>query len=101
MIADTLRRAAAAVRERGLAKGRYQDAENRVCTFGALALACFGDVRTFAAESGEVESIAAEVAREAGVPIYRLSEWNDAPERTADEVIAALEAAAARLEATT
>lgn len=94
MSAETLREAAAIVRERGWTQGAYVDDDGRVCIEGAICEALGGPrpaVVPFAPFVDADEELRAVIGYVSPV------EWNDAPERTADEVIAALEAAAARL----
>lgn len=106
MSAETLRKAAQVLRERGLAKGYYRDESGCVCIKGALRIAHGGDVglpETFDDYVADLMVVARGVipgtVNVGGFAHDAITVWNDEPERTAEEVIAALEAAAARLDA--
>ena len=85
---QTLLRAAEIIRERGLYKGDYGTPGEPRCVLGALREAA-GDETGFATEEA-ASCLMSHLGREALCP----SLWNDAPERTADDVVAALQAAA-------
>lgn len=92
--------AADLVRVRGLAKGMQQAPDGSVCLHGALSIAIsrtpYADGSTYCDASLAVVA----VLRRRGVPYYQPTHitgaavWNNAPERTAEEVIEVLEAAA-------
>ena len=82
------RDAAKLIRERGHAKGNYESNDGRLCLVGALCYAGIGSDSSRIYEA--IEGVS-------GVPSP--ATWNDAPERTPAEVIAALEKAASKLEA--
>jgi putative intracellular protease/amidase len=94
-VADVLDRAADVIAERGHCKGDYEGPDGSVCAIGALLVAIAGgpadplNARQFhtymSARDWASDVVGNAVAR-----------WNDAPERTADEVIAALREAARR-----
>lgn len=106
-IVRTLRRAADEIRRRGLTKGRQCDVDGRVCLHGAIAVAVGGRMDR---KNGYVSRDSYQqqaLYREAGAvalhylnthlkadQLFGCAEWNNAPERTAAEVIAALEGAA-------
>ncbi len=95
---ERLRAAARIVRERGLAVAQFEDARGRVCTAGALRIASWGSV-CFSPGSSAAEYLEDREALGAVVDISAgVFEWNDHPDRTAEEVAAAFEAAADRLE---
>lgn len=95
MSAATLRKAAAVVRERGLAKGTLEDSDGRVCGFGAVHVALTGaaGLCTTFRECGKAD------AAFRGVTGRGLNFFSDDPSVTAEDVARALEAAAARMEA--
>ncbi|GHH58091.1 hypothetical protein GCM10018773_66110 [Streptomyces candidus] len=79
-----------------------------VCIAGALSVAITGDpvppILWTDSTRGTYNAVASRLADLIGIendqilePVGRLGAWNDAPERTADEVIAALESAAERV----
>lgn len=93
----TLLKAADLIRERGLAKYTQQDKNRSVCIQGAISIALSGRVHCDNAEYCEATKILGRylVARgERGASEKGNAYWNNTPERTADEVIAALEGAA-------
>ena len=100
MSAETLRKAAEIVRERGLAKGFFVTSSGSVCAEGAIVLALGGTgspLRLRGAALGEFcASVNALKPVIGGAP---LTWWNDSRHRTADEVITAFEMAATNLEA--
>jgi hypothetical protein len=93
MSAATLRRAAQIVRERGWTQGRYEEEDGRMCVEGAMSLA-----HGYQAPAGNCD-VVADLFALRQVTLENVVDWNDAPERTAEDVIAALEAAADRLDA--
>lgn len=104
--AAILDRAAEIIERNGLHKGAMFDRaesappeECPVCPWGALAIAVVGtpSLRTNT-DVRAVKPYANVLAAFLGLPgtdsSWSVPDWNDAPERTADEVIAALKAAA-------
>jgi hypothetical protein len=79
-VATALLHAAALIREKGHCKGSYWS-DHGMCIVGAL-IAARASIDVFAA-----------LKKQTGTE--RIIDWNDAPERTTEEVIAALEGAAA------
>ena len=88
------RDAAQLIRARGHAKHSYVGADGGLCLMGALRIAAFGKVCVCTSEFPR------GIWGAFGMPRSSLAFWNDAPERTPAEVIAALEAAADKLEVT-
>lgn len=84
-----LRDAAELIRRDGLCKGSYSDIAGRRCAIGALMAA---------SGTGQKPYMCARTALGTFLGNHSISAWNDEPERTADEVISALESAAASLE---
>lgn len=103
-VVATLRRAARLIRDFGLAKRTQEDDEGRVCFHGAISKAATGSSRACDRPlAAEAQKVAAEFLLKSGAKgIHRMEtaykyscvNWNNAPERTASEVIAALEGAA-------
>ncbi len=97
---ERLRAAARIVRERGLARGRFEDDEGRVCAYGALRIALAGTVEVdwrvhkWSAFRADESALKDSIDRRQSI-----TKWSDHPDRTADEVAAAFEAAADRLDA--
>jgi hypothetical protein len=94
-VADVLDRAADVIAERGLCKRDYEGRDGSVCAVGAIRVAVTGRARTgFSLGQFVTYKSASDWASDVvGSPVAR---WNDAQERTADEVIAALREAARR-----
>jgi hypothetical protein len=95
-----LYRAANLIREKGLAKWEQQASDGSVCLHGAISIAATGRP----AKSGEniyaAEQLVYNYLTSNGVPADNIKPtgmayWNNAPSRTAEEVIEALEGAAA------
>lgn len=91
----SLLRAAALLEQNGWCQGRTHDSKGRHCLYGAIWRAHYGDDPT----TGPVPK-----SRWEWTEVFELmrkqvggdaAEWNDAPERNKEEVIAALRAAAA------
>lgn len=111
-VVRVLRRAAQEVRLRGLAKGTQEDAQGRVCVHGAIAIAAGGHPDGPNRPSGPERWEAGSERRYclAGDEMVQFLKergdlyagatgaayWNNKRERTAAEVISALEAAADR-----
>lgn len=97
-VSTLLRQAANEVRARGLAKGTQLDSEGRVCIHGAIRIAT--SVATESAIVREADTrVCAYLTEVCGVGDKFVQGggaawWNNMPERTAEEVIAALEGAA-------
>ncbi len=94
---DLVRRAADLIEMHGLAKHTTRDADGRMCIRGALMVAC-----GWPDDRGDLYwGFAVAEARDADLAIARhvgcqdLPYWNNVPERTKEEVVAALRAAAA------
>lgn len=96
-------KAADIVRERGLHKGSLISDSGCPCTVGALGLAnSSDDVPDFDEPINELQFA---IAKELGLstksdvtPSLVIGRWNDAPERTGDDVIALFERVAEKLE---
>lgn len=103
-VVRVLRGAAQLIREFGLAKRTQEDHQGRVCFHGAISKAATGSSRAcdrpLAAEAQAVageylKRLGAKGIRDTSVAYkYICVDWNNAPERTAEEVISALEGAA-------
>lgn len=105
--ADALEKAAILLESNGLFKGAYYDARQsvrrdryaedcRMCTMGAINTAVTGNPDATPAweeSHGRVHELYAAVEQFLGV--RSLADWNDAEERTQEEVVAALKGAAA------
>jgi hypothetical protein len=79
--AEALRRAAQEIRERGWLSGMNDENAGSVCAMAALGLASGDDAGVFVAARKLILDVTGSAC---------VANWNDAPERTADEVIAAL-----------
>jgi len=85
-VARDLENAATLLRERGWCQNQYRRDDGACCAMGAIeATAGVSSRRALAAERLLLERLGCKY----------VEEWNDAPGRTADEVITALESAAA------
>jgi hypothetical protein len=93
------RKAATLVRQRGKATGCFIDAENRVCTAGALQHLYL----TTEDEHEALRQVAAMLgwAYEQSGPtaLGTITNWNDRPDTTTEDVALLLEQAAEKLEA--
>lgn len=98
---EVLLRAADIVRARGLAKWTQMAQDGSVCIQGAISLAAtgaiYGNGPLYCRASTAVKSHLVTIG--ASMPVrdvhgYGNANWNNKPERTADEVIAVLETAA-------
>lgn len=98
-LAALYRRAAEEVHTRGLSRGIFEQ-DGKVCTIGALSIAATG--YSFGDTVYDNE-ILAPVARQLGwswggdpltSPFQAVADWNDAPDRTAEQVADLLECAA-------
>lgn len=104
--ATVLRGAADVIRRNGWHQDSYYDSgypdlpknECPVCARGAINIAANGlpDLTSDVTDAAD-DAMHQYLGIDGQFP-HSLADWNDAPERTADEVIAALEAAADRLD---
>ena len=88
-------RAAQYIEERGLAKGTFEKASGELCIAGACNLAASGGRDSYPPVCGDYWL---QLQQWAGTAF--LSEWNDRPERTPEEVIDLLVIASIELEET-
>lgn len=85
-----LLKAAEYIRERGHCKEQFSDSRGRVCLIGALLdMAAGKHIAVYRSALYLLEGYLSDKSGGLGVPC-----WNDAPERTKEEVVAALEMAA-------
>ena len=93
-VAKVLNKAADLVTERGLNQnGGYYGVRGEVCTLGALRQAI--DILRIPSVSGFAEeAIYEQLATDLGEVAPSVTDWNDAPERTADDVVSLLRRAA-------
>lgn len=103
-VAADLRAAADVLERDGWTQGRLGTADGPKCAVGSIyfvATDCrdMGDESYVKAETDRAEEAGRALSRQIGVPRDLVPEWNDAGNRTAAEVIAALRAAADRAEA--
>lgn len=97
-VADVLRHAALVIEERGWSHGQLRSDDGSVCVWGGIRTAVFGDDEG----NGFMEDKPAirVLAESLGFPttlhhgLGHVVEWNDAPGRIAEQVTAALRAAA-------
>jgi phage tail tape-measure protein len=93
--------AADIIEQRGLAKGIRQDSEGRVCLRGAISIAVNG--RAFCVTEmdvwigGAVQRYLRQRLGYAPTSNWGCASWNNTPERTKDEVVAALRETASML----
>jgi hypothetical protein len=95
--AATLRAAAQLIRERGWGQGDYVNASGCFCSVGAIRAAC--GIQDFAGQSKTAPSSTKPVREALGwlsrsVGRVLMAGWNDAPDRTVDDVLAAFDRAA-------
>lgn len=93
-VPETLRKAAALIQKRGWCQRVREDEDGCLCVLGAIAVAAHG----YAEETVD-EDLSEPVRALLPDPAERIWHWNDAPGRTAGEVIALLEKAATMAEA--
>ena len=112
-VAADLRAAADVLERDGWTQQQYHSPAGHHCALGAIAVAIRGSSKPnpdrwkpWAENAIRLRADAEVVARSIGIPPDKhhaprldVSDWNDDPDRTADEVIAALRAAADRAEA--
>ena len=90
--ARILLRAADEIRERGWYQGWFEGPNGEVCMLGAIQCARRGATSVWRNEDNSITRLLCMHLKCRGV-----SSWNDAPDRTKDDVIAAFEGAAARI----
>lgn len=82
-LSETLDKAADVIEVRGHTKGILSDEKGRVCLYGARNVVLTGNARTFPASAVEDEW-----AKRLGFyNAHHAISWNNAPERTQEEVI--------------
>lgn len=96
-IAADLRAAAEVLRRDGWTQGDLVDKDGCRCVLGAIDRAAWERLDERSVDDDLVQEMWTAVAKIIGT--NAIVKWNDDPGRTADEVIAALEAAAAAAEA--
>lgn len=89
-----LRAAAAVIRERGWWKGSNEGPEGQVCLFGAINVAAGGDPEGNGFHPPLQAALLCACDILEGTVEGDVDVWNDAPQRTVDEVLALLEGAA-------
>lgn len=94
-VADILTQAADLLEERGWCQNRAEDRDGHFCAVGALD-AALGVVEPYLTLGGLFSEAVRALRAHIGTSVVC---WNDAPGRTADEVIGLLRRAAAQLEA--
>lgn len=87
-----LLKAAAVIEERGLAKGERCNAKGAMCVHGAIAFAAHGDPHAWEQDDGRLAVTRMVEAVDPGCG--GAAQWNNARERTKDEVVAKLRAVA-------
>lgn len=87
-VSETLERAAEILEHDGWCQGRYVSEDGSRCLMGALWRAAYDGGGAYTLPEEE------SLRKFLGVGYRRLSQWNDAPGRTAKEVVAALRACA-------
>jgi hypothetical protein len=106
-LADIARKAADIISERGLAKGKLQDEQGRVCNNGALLLAMgVQDLGTqlfvlpeFMGEFWNIlQDAEKEVLRSQDIKVFYVSEYNDRKYVSAEDIILLLKKAGSVLE---
>lgn len=101
-LALLFRRAAKVLQARGHSKGLYAQPTGEVCAVGALLAAAGQDPENqmLLEPSAAMWFLSSRVFSNTvdSDPIERIADWNDAPERTAAEVVAELLAAARAIE---
>lgn len=90
--AEALSKARDVLAERGWHQGDYEGAEGSVCLYGALA-AAVGVAPADLGTSTTVVAAAAILPRTRAMDGGLVSIWNDAPERTYEDVVLALKQA--------
>ena len=98
-VADVLRHAARIIEERGWSQGFYEDGEGGVCALGATYLASALPEDTWGDAETEAERVLARSLPPSPSGMRAVPFFNDAEGRAADEVTAALRAAADAWEA--
>lgn len=99
MITDaghTLREAAEYISEHGWTQGDLSNSEGGVCALGALnCVAGIGNIRAHDAATALWDYLD---LRDSLTALHPVAVWNDAPERTAEDVILAMKRAAERFD---
>jgi hypothetical protein len=102
-------KAAEVLSEKGLCKDRTQDSQGRLCYYGAVLTAMYGERNTVngleqfpytfpgAAAVAGVSDCTSEILAERGEGAITPNEYNDRPETTAEDVILLLKETGARL----
>ena len=107
-IPQILDKAADLLAKRGHCKHQYEETDGRLCLFGALNIAadCGPNGRTPKLLGALDDATQARSAIEKWIarnerprPVGALAGWNDAPERTKEQIIAAFRECAAELRA--
>ena len=96
-VSALLLEAAQYIREHGHVKGSLHETDGRVCVVGAINMVHCGRAYSLCDRAANENNFAARRAMRDFLGLtedYNLVSWNNALERTADEVIAALEGAA-------
>lgn len=93
-VAEVLEKAAEVIETRGHTKEQYVNANGAVCAMGAIRTAAWGRVLYLAKGITEEQSALHDrAAIEVGRHLARegcnvvITEWNDAPDRTGEEVV--------------
>lgn len=97
--------AASLIETRGHAKGWFEDSKGCLCATGAIGMAATGDPVGYSDDiPPDVEAELSRAFRAAHAEVGamrngdgRIVPWNDAPERTASEVVSMLRRAAERV----
>lgn len=92
---DVLRGAAQLLKEEGWTQHAFLDAHGRMCVTGAINRAANGGALYVGAEDNVGSAAWRALADKLGC---RVTDWNDTPGRTAEEVISTLESLADDLE---
>lgn len=95
---EILNKAADIVEQRGHSKGVYSDSTGRVCAVGAINAAILGTTKIehLPIWYSGLDTHAGRVLHSlvCADEYWSITDWNDAPERTKEEVVAALRQAA-------
>jgi hypothetical protein len=103
-VANKLREARALIEERGWAQGEYLNDGDCLCVSGAISMATVGYPDEGDGETDEQDAEFRRIIAALGKAIgcqhsYEIARWNDEPERTQAEVLAAFGKAIALAEA--
>ena len=100
---EILTQAADLIEKKGLTKGSYVNDDCELCVEGALRQAMFGDPCKLGIGTEELIPIEVRLAKHlrpradvtgSFAPFFIITEWNDDPATTKEDVVAALRAAA-------